>query len=291
MRAFHAALSPALGAPAMPAPWHATHTLLYSALPASALPAEAALGVAGLAAGPAEAPAGTSPMFISPTGLSRCATAAGLSGPSLIPPVAKLAIMTIPMTGTRNDRSTTTISCWGVLISMECSSPRASDMKILFRQVFWEPIIGHRYCVAEARHGRGSALPVHWPTNAPVAQLDRVSASEAEGRGFDSLRARQFSCRASPPRATFSRESRSFLFAGLIAAICTTRPQREHCADFAGELSVDGPMGLGGLFLSSFLAATLLPGGSEIVFAAVLAAGGSLWPALAVATGGNTLGG
>jgi len=54
---------------------------------------------------------------------------------------------------------------------------------------------------------------------------------------------------------------------------------------------MDGPMGLGGLFLSSFLAATLLPGGSEIVFAAVLAAGASLWPALAVATGGNTLGG
>src|SRR4051812_50205419 len=54
---------------------------------------------------------------------------------------------------------------------------------------------------------------------------------------------------------------------------------------------MDGPIGLGGLFLSSFLAATLLPGGSEIVFVAVLAAGASLWPALAVATGGNTLGG
>jgi len=54
---------------------------------------------------------------------------------------------------------------------------------------------------------------------------------------------------------------------------------------------VDGPIGLGGLFLSSFLAATLLPGGSEIVFAAVLAAGAGLWPTLAVATAGNTLGG
>src|SRR4051794_37700740 len=216
MRAFHAALSPVLGAPAMPAPWHATHTLLYSALPASALPAEAAFaGVAGLAAMSADAPEGTAPTLTSPTGLSRCATAAGLSGPSLIPPVAKLAIMTIPMTGTRNDRSTTTISCWGVLISMECSSPRASDMKILFRQVFWEPIIGHRYCVAEARHGRGSALPVHWPTNAPVAQLDRVSASEAEGRGFDSLRARQFSCRASPLARHTAANPVSFFFAAL----------------------------------------------------------------------------
>lgn len=52
------------------------------------------------------------------------------------------------------------------------------------------------------------------------------------------------------------------------------------------------PVGLGALFLSSFLAATLLPGGSELVFLAVLASGASsLWPALAVATLGNTLGG
>lgn len=52
------------------------------------------------------------------------------------------------------------------------------------------------------------------------------------------------------------------------------------------------PVGLGALFLSSFLAATLLPGGSELVFVAVLASGTStLWPALGVATLGNTLGG
>jgi membrane protein YqaA with SNARE-associated domain len=50
--------------------------------------------------------------------------------------------------------------------------------------------------------------------------------------------------------------------------------------------------GLGTLFVSSFLAATLLPGGSEVVLAGVLATGAaSLWPALAVATVGNTLGG
>ena len=49
---------------------------------------------------------------------------------------------------------------------------------------------------------------------------------------------------------------------------------------------------LAALFVSSFLAATLLPGGSEIVFAGVLANGtAGLWPALAVATLGNTLGG
>ena len=52
------------------------------------------------------------------------------------------------------------------------------------------------------------------------------------------------------------------------------------------------PVGLGALFLSSFLAATLLPGGSELVFVGVLASGAaSVWPALAVATLGNTLGG
>jgi membrane protein YqaA with SNARE-associated domain len=52
------------------------------------------------------------------------------------------------------------------------------------------------------------------------------------------------------------------------------------------------PVGLGALFLSSFLAATVLPGGSELVFLGVLASGAStLWPALGVATLGNTLGG
>jgi membrane protein YqaA with SNARE-associated domain len=49
---------------------------------------------------------------------------------------------------------------------------------------------------------------------------------------------------------------------------------------------------LGGLFLSSFLAATLLPGGSELVLIGVLKLNAALfWPAMAVATVGNTLGG
>lgn len=46
------------------------------------------------------------------------------------------------------------------------------------------------------------------------------------------------------------------------------------------------------LFASSFLAATLLPGGSEAVLFGVLKLHPSeFWPALAVATLGNTLGG
>ncbi len=51
-------------------------------------------------------------------------------------------------------------------------------------------------------------------------------------------------------------------------------------------------LSLGALFASSFLAATLLPGGSEVVLFGVLKSASQLyWPALAVATVGNTLGG
>lgn len=51
-------------------------------------------------------------------------------------------------------------------------------------------------------------------------------------------------------------------------------------------------LGLAGLFVSSFLAATLLPGGSEAVLFALLRLHPELlWPALILATVGNTLGG
>lgn len=63
-------------------------------------------------------------------------------------------------------------------------------------------------------------------------------------------------------------------------------------ADAGAVGSVGVGTGLGGLFVASFLAATLLPGGSEAAFLGVIAA----WPtqlpaALALATLGNTLGG
>lgn len=55
---------------------------------------------------------------------------------------------------------------------------------------------------------------------------------------------------------------------------------------------MDEPTSLLALFTSSFLAATLLPGGSEAVLFGVLTAHPQLyWPALAIATLGNTLGG
>ncbi len=55
---------------------------------------------------------------------------------------------------------------------------------------------------------------------------------------------------------------------------------------------MDTPVTLTTLFASSFLAATLLPGGSEAVFFALLRLNPEqLWLLLAVATLGNTLGG
>jgi membrane protein YqaA with SNARE-associated domain len=55
---------------------------------------------------------------------------------------------------------------------------------------------------------------------------------------------------------------------------------------------MDATTSLWALFASSFLAATLLPGGSEAVLFAVLKSQpDALWQALAIATVGNTLGG
>lgn len=59
-----------------------------------------------------------------------------------------------------------------------------------------------------------------------------------------------------------------------------------------GWLNISADVGLWGLFVSSFLAATLLPGGSEAVLFALLRLHPEVvWPALGVATLGNTLGG
>lgn len=49
--------------------------------------------------------------------------------------------------------------------------------------------------------------------------------------------------------------------------------------------------GYWGLLLASFLAATVLPLSSEVVFAALIAAGSDIWPCIIYATIGNAIGG
>src|SRR5690606_908011 len=49
--------------------------------------------------------------------------------------------------------------------------------------------------------------------------------------------------------------------------------------------------GYWGLFVASFLAATILPFSSEVVFAALIAAGLDIWSLIIFATIGNSLGG
>lgn len=57
-------------------------------------------------------------------------------------------------------------------------------------------------------------------------------------------------------------------------------------------LNISAEAGLWGLFLSSFLAATILPGGSEaLLFALLKLHPEAFWSALGLATLGNTLGG
>jgi membrane protein YqaA with SNARE-associated domain len=69
-----------------------------------------------------------------------------------------------------------------------------------------------------------------------------------------------------------------------------------RCAGNDGVDALNGfltsDLSLWGLFISSFLAATLLPGGSEAVLFGVLKLHPQLlWPALLLGTVGNTLGG
>ena len=57
-------------------------------------------------------------------------------------------------------------------------------------------------------------------------------------------------------------------------------------------LNISAEASLWGLFVSSFLAATILPGGSEaLLFALLKLHPEEFWPALALSTLGNTLGG
>jgi membrane protein YqaA with SNARE-associated domain len=68
--------------------------------------------------------------------------------------------------------------------------------------------------------------------------------------------------------------------------------RRTQCVGACKNARMDETLSLWALFASSFLAATLLPGGSEVVLFGVLKVyPQQYWPALAVATIGNTLGG
>jgi membrane protein YqaA with SNARE-associated domain len=70
------------------------------------------------------------------------------------------------------------------------------------------------------------------------------------------------------------------------------RPERSAEVYHAGRNLMDASATLWTLFASSFLAATLLPGGSEaVLFGALTLHPDLAWTAVAVATLGNTLGG
>ena len=72
--------------------------------------------------------------------------------------------------------------------------------------------------------------------------------------------------------------------------MCGSR--RQNGVSLAPEFAIDLTTSLWALFTGSFLAATLLPGGSEaILFALLRAHPEAVGSALAVATAGNTLGG
>lgn len=75
----------------------------------------------------------------------------------------------------------------------------------------------------------------------------------------------------------------------------SVKQTQERCAiHFAAckNAAMDETLSLWTLFASSFLAATLLPGGSEaVLFGVIKLHPGQAWPALLVATLGNTLGG
>ena len=63
-------------------------------------------------------------------------------------------------------------------------------------------------------------------------------------------------------------------------------------AQLSSVMTIEPGAGLAGLALSAFVSSTVLPGSSEVALAAFLAhAPAQYWPAIGVATLGNTLGG
>lgn len=95
----------------------------------------------------------------------------------------------------------------------------------------------------------------------------------------------------SPSRRGRRAGARTALARAMMAPLHSRTRARMDWMDWTQWLAPDSTAGLWGLLLSGFLAATLLPGGSEAVLALVIAGQPGRWPeALAVATLGNTAG-
>src|SRR5207244_5623648 len=105
--------------------------------------------------------------------------------------------------GTMNASTTTTMSCFGLLIGDECAT-FCCMVDPAPERVSWVGVFATKSCrPSRASRQRGNEQPQHYtaggrsfdgrgrmPIRAPVAQLDRVLVSEAKGHRFDSCRER-----------------------------------------------------------------------------------------------------
>src|SRR6185436_6834535 len=98
-------------------------------------------------------------------------------------------------TGTANARIATTSSCLQVLIGLECSWIVTSLMQVGLAAMVKPRIIWLYAAVQKPRVDAGGRKAYHCARRAR-SSVDRVLASEARGRGFESRRAR-------PLRSTF----------------------------------------------------------------------------------------
>src|SRR5436309_4147130 len=135
----------------------------------------------------------------SPTGLMRLSTRASESSvaPGLTP-MMSCESRTTSAIGTAKASTTTTISCFGVLMKEVCSSLIALIAVLRAVSAKCGPLhraakqSAHYNASADEPSGRCSEHRGRIVTRAPVAQLDRVLVSEAKGHRFDSCRALHF---------------------------------------------------------------------------------------------------
>src|SRR5438067_2815324 len=129
----------------------------------------------------------------SPTGLIRLSTPASVSSVATgLMPVMSCDKRTMSAIGMAKASTTTTTSCFGVLMKDECSPVIAVFAFVFMRQALAprsRRLARQNVNYSAAVDGLRS-LAVNSETRAPVAQLDRVLVSEAKGHRFDSCRAR-----------------------------------------------------------------------------------------------------